>query len=59
VHRSVPLDLLAKCAAASLVLPEGAAFSGLTAVQLLGLPLPRGAAWQVTSRGVVFDSVSA
>ena len=46
MHRSVPLDLLAKCAAASLVLPEGAAFSGLTAVQLLGLPLPRGAAWQ-------------
>jgi hypothetical protein len=46
VHRSVPLDFVARCAAATLVLPEGAAFSGLTAVQLLGLPLPRGAAWQ-------------
>lgn len=41
VHRSVPLDLVARCAAAARLLPEGSAFNGLTAVQLLGLPLPR------------------
>jgi hypothetical protein len=46
MHRSLPLDLMARCAAAAQLLPPGSAFNGLTAVQLLGLPLPRAAAWQ-------------
>jgi hypothetical protein len=42
VHNSVEPSLSVRCAAAGLVLPSGAAFSDLTAVELLGLPLPFG-----------------
>lgn len=43
IHKSVEPSLSARCAAAGLVLPGDAAFSDLTAVELLGLPLPFGA----------------
>jgi hypothetical protein len=43
-HHAVDLDLRVRCAGAALVLPEDAAFSHLTAVELLELPTPAGAA---------------
>jgi hypothetical protein len=39
VSRAVDLDLLARCHAWALVLPDGAAFSHLTAASLLGTPV--------------------
>jgi very-short-patch-repair endonuclease len=42
VHNSVEPTLEVRCAAAGLVLPGDATFSDLTAVELLGLPLPFG-----------------
>lgn len=42
LHRSVEPSLAVRCGAAGLVLPGDAAFSDLTAVELLGLPLPFG-----------------
>jgi very-short-patch-repair endonuclease len=42
VHQSVELSLRVSCAAAGLVLPTDATFSDLTALELLGLPLPFG-----------------
>ena len=42
VHNSVQTSLSVRCAAAGLVLPGDATFSDLTAVELLGLPLPFG-----------------
>lgn len=41
VAREVPVDVSVRCHAAVPLLIDGAAFTGLTAVQLLGLPLPR------------------
>jgi hypothetical protein len=43
VHKSVEPSLAVRCAAAGLVLPRDAAFSDLTSVEMLGLPLPFGA----------------
>ena len=45
IHKSVEASLAVRCAAAGLVLPTGAVFSGLTALELLELPLPFGAPW--------------
>ena len=42
VHHSVELSLDDRCAAAAVVLPTDATFSDLTALELLGLPLPFG-----------------
>jgi hypothetical protein len=42
LHKSVEQSLIARCRAAGLVLPGDAAFSDLTAVELLTLPLPFG-----------------
>ena len=39
IHKSVEPSLAVRCAAAGLVLPTGAVFSDLTALELLGLPL--------------------
>ena len=46
VARSMPVDLLVRCQAAAPLFFDGAAFTGLTAVQLLGLPLPRALAYR-------------
>jgi hypothetical protein len=42
VHKSVEQSLVVRCVAGQLVLPGDAVFSDLTAVELLGLPLPFG-----------------
>ncbi len=42
VPAALPAGLRVTCAAAALLLPEGAAFDGATAVALHDLPLPRG-----------------
>jgi very-short-patch-repair endonuclease len=42
LHKSVEPSLAVRCGAAGLLLPSGAVFSDLTAIELLGLPLPFG-----------------